>query len=418
MKDHILVKLKNKSIESFAWRGLSILALSLMHVIIGRLLSPENYGIFSFILSIASILALLANMGWTTALMKLVPHYILNERWSLLKGVLFRSHQMSFGLSVFLSVVLLILSFFIPNSDKSTAFYYASWLLPIMTMSRLRQVIFQGLYHVRGSILPDEVITPVLMVLSLYVLKTKDIHSVVFIYLAILVLIFAVTVVWLWTLLPKMMKLTSAEYQTEAWVKLAVSFLIGGLSQVFLSQCGVFLLGMNGMMKDAGLFSVAFRLALFITFAMTSVNVIGMPMMSAYFNDNDLASVRMIHSKAQLWSFIGGLPIFLVLILFPERILSLFGQGFEEAALTLKILSFGQLSNISVGLAGSLLSVAGSEKYNMTYMVSALFICLASMLFTLPAYGAVGAACSYSAALIFLSVMQLYRANFILKLKI
>jgi O-antigen/teichoic acid export membrane protein len=414
----ILLPLKNKSFESFVWRVFSMLVLFMMHVVAGRILSPDNYGLFSFVLSIVSIFVLVANMGWTTALMKLVPHYIHDENWSMLKGVLFRSHQMSLSLSVFFSMVLLVLSYFIPNPDKSTAFYFSSWLLPIMTLTRLRQVVFQGLYHVRGSILPDEIITPILMVLGLYFLRSKDIHSVISMYLVILVLIFGITAFWLWTLLPGKMKSVSAEYRTESWIKLSVSFLIGGLSQVFLNQCGVFLLGMHGMMKETGLFSVAFRLALFITFAMTSLNVIGMPMMSAHYNDHDIESVRMIHKKTQMWSIMGGLPIFLVLIFFPEKILSIFGTGFEAASLTLRILSFGQLSNISVGLAGSLLSVAGAERYNMAYMVSALVICLVLMFFTLPAFGAVGAACSYSAGMFFLSVMQLYRANKILKKKI
>lgn len=394
-----------------------MLALFLMHVIIGRKLSPDNYGLFSFILSIVAIFVLIANMGWTTVLVKLVPHYMIKEEWSLLKGLLFRSHQMTIGISVLLCATLIIVSFLISDPDKSKAYYYAAWLLPVISLTRLRQVLFQGLYHVKGSILPDEVFTPFLVVVCLLVLNAKNINAVISIYFSILVLVLAVTMVWLWVLLPKEMKPASMECETAVWFKLAVPFVIGGLAQVILSQCGVFLLGMFGQMKDAGLFSVAFRLALFITFAMTAINVIGMPMLSAHFNNNDLPSVIMIHKKTQLWSILGGLPVFLVLILFPERILSLFGKGFEEAAITLKILSVGQLANISVGLAGSLLSVAGAERFNMMSMISSMTICLLLMLITMPVYGSLGAACSYSCGLVLLSGMQLYKTNQILRTK-
>jgi O-antigen/teichoic acid export membrane protein len=409
--EDLLHKLRNKSLESFLLRIFGTVALFSMHVILGRKLSPDNYGLYSFVMSFVTVLVLVATMGWTTVLLKLVPQYTIKQQWPFLKGLLLRSHQISLGLSIVLSMLLFYISTHIPDSHTSIAFYYAAWLLPIRSLIRLRQGLFQGLYDVKGSIIPDEILLPVLMVAGLLIFKLPLVGGVILLYLLIACAVFVFTLVWLRHLLPSELKKVSPEFELNVWNRLSIPFMLAGLSQVILGQSGVFLLGMFGFMTDAGLFSASFRLALFITFAMTAINVIGMPMMSASFNNNDISSVNILNNKSRRWSFFGACPVFLVLILFPNMILSIFGDGFEEAAVLLKILALGQLVNAAVGLAGSLLAVAGEERYHMKSMMASMLLCVVLMLMTIPVWGATGAAYSYSGSLIFLSILQLYKAN-------
>ena len=57
-----------------------------------------------------------------------------------------------------------------------------------------------------------------------------------------------------------------------------------------------------------------------------------------------------------------GLPIIAVIIIFPGKILSLFGSEYTQGALVLIILAFGQLVNIMTGSVAMLLSMTKYEK--------------------------------------------------------
>ena len=407
-------KLRNRSLESMLWRVIGAALLFLMHITLGRYLSPENYGVYSFTLSIVTVLALVATMGWSKALLRLIPQYVSKQQWPLLKGVLIRCHQLSLGLAIFISVSLLIIKSFTNNEHLSNVLFYVSLLLPVVSLILLRRSIFQGFHCVKGSIIPDEIAFPSLMLAGLWLIKPSSVDDVVFLYASVAGGFFLLTLIWLYRLFPVELKKSNAVYDLKTWSVLAFPLLLGGLYQIILNQSGVLLLGAFGDMTDTGLFSASFRLAMLITFVMTGINVIGMPMMSTAFHNDDISSLRIINKKTRLWGFLGALPIFFVFILFPELALSLFGEEYRDAALMLQVIAFGQLGNAAVGLAGSLLNVAGEQVYFMHSMMVAAFVCVVAMVIVIPVWGAVGAACVYSVSIISLSLMQLLRANVLL----
>ncbi len=171
------------------------------------------------------------------------------------------------------------------------------------------------------------------------------------------------------------------------------------------------MLGMFGDMPGAGLFSASARIALFVTFVMTAINVVGMPLMATAFHKNDSLGLSLLFRKTRLWSVVGALPVFAGFAFFPEVVLSLFGEEFKNAAFLLQVLALGQLVNAAVGLAGSLLVVGGEEKYFMKSMMVTTVFCVIAMVVAIPIWGEIGAAWSYSVSLALLSIMQLHRAN-------
>ena len=404
-------KLGRRSVESFFWRILGTACLFFMHALLGQTLLPEDYGLFSFALSIVTILVLFTTMGWPKALLRLIPQYVVSKQWRLLKGALVSSQSRSILLSSAFSLVLLFISQQVEDASRSTALFYASLLLPVRSLMLLRRSMFQGLHNVKGSILPDEVLLPGIILAGLLLLSPLSISAVFVVYLAVSCGVFLFTLLWFRRLLPSEMAAAKPVYQHDTWFRLALPLLFGGLSQVVLGQCGVVLLGFMDEMESTGLFSASARIALFVTFVMTAINVIGMPMMASALHNGDSEGLGEIYRRARLWSILGALPIFVVLVTFPERVLSLFGSEFTEAASLLRVLALGQIFNAAVGLAGSLLVVGGEERYFMNSMMAVTLLCVLSMLLAIPLWGAMGAACSYSVSLGVLSLLQLYRAE-------
>jgi len=403
--------LKSASAESFLWGILGVGCLFLMHVMLGQTLSAENYGVFSFALSIISVLVLFATMGWPSALVRFIPQYTVNHQWAMLKGVLIRSHQLSLGISVIFSLMLLYLSTIVESSERSDAIFFASIFLPVSSFIVLRKRIFHGFQNVKGSIIPDEVIFPAIIVLLLFFINKLTFIGVMWIYIFSACTVLVLTYFWLWRTFPLELKSSPPAYDLRKWLGITFPLFLGGLSQVFFTQSGIFMLGFFDDYQGAGLFGVSFRLSLFVTFAMTSINVIGMPLLAAAFHENNAEKLKLLQKKTIRWSFYGALPPFLVFMIFPETMLSIFGEDFISASRILQILSLGQLANASVGLSGSLLVVAGEQRFFAISMIIAASFGALLMYLTIPVWGEYAAAVIYAGILFLLSLSQLYRAN-------
>ena len=78
--------------------------------------------------------------------------------------------------------------------------------------------------------------------------------------------------------------------------------------------------------------------------------------------------------------------------IFPEFILSFFGEEFKAAAYCLMILSFGKMFSAVSGSVGTLLQMAGKQKYFQNVLISAAVLNVILNYFLIPLHGITGAA--------------------------
>lgn len=104
---------------------------------------------------------------------------------------------------------------------------------------------------------------------------------------------------------------------------------------------------------------------------------------------------------------ITSLPIILLMLIFPDFLMSLFGKGFEGGAGYLRVLVLGQFINVITGSVGYLLTMSGHEKdmRNITIINGALAVILALILN--PIFGAMGSAISTAIAVALSNIMAL-----------
>ena len=97
----------------------------LLQVVLARALSVVDFGLFAYVQSMASILALLAALGFSTSLMRFVAAYRVNGQLALLRGVI-ESSATAVGLATLVLVVLLVIAG-LQFSGQRTVFLWAAW---------------------------------------------------------------------------------------------------------------------------------------------------------------------------------------------------------------------------------------------------------------------------------------------------
>ena len=96
---------------------------------------------------------------------------------------------------------------------------------------------------------------------------------------------------------------------------------------------------------NVGIYNVAVRITGIITFGLAAISSIAAPKFSETYNNNDKAGFKKVVHQSTRLIFICSFPLIILLILFNEPILMLFGEEFIAGSDVLYILLLAQVTN-------------------------------------------------------------------------
>ncbi|MFT5173796.1 MAG: O-antigen/teichoic acid export membrane protein [Gammaproteobacteria bacterium] len=152
---------------------------------------------------------------------------------------------------------------------------------------------------------------------------------------------------------------------------------------------------------QAGLYNVSHRLAAQLGVLMLAVASITSARFAAHYQQRQNADLVKLAGRATRTQILLGLPPGIVLLLFSEPILAVFGEEFSAATTTLRVLLIGQLINIVTGPVGYLLAMTGYEGPLRKILLATIALMLLMALALIPIFGATGAAATVTAAMLF-----------------
>lgn len=411
---------KNKSLRIHLIRGatgsfvLKIVqtALTLLAaVVLARVLGVEDFGIYAFCLSIIQILTLLSTLGGEQLLVREVAVYKSKGEYHFLRGLLLRFCQASFFVSIFLALVTAGFGYmFYRNSLMLIPFLVAGAIIPMHTAMQLQGAALRGL----GNLLLGQIafsLRPAFVIVIVGILfwnsgMKQNAEVALSAEFVGGVVIFAITFVLLYKLLPRKVKNVKPNFETAKWGRSAFPFVFASGMWVFNNQCSSLILGILHTPEGVGLFRVAQRGALLILFALQAVNISIAPTVAEMFTKGERRRLQRLISKSILAALAIALPTALVLILGGKWIIPfVFGSSYAPAYYPLTILCIGQLINVGMGSVGLILNMAGLEHYTARGVAIAAFANLAFNVILIPYFGTVGAAIATSTSLVIWNIM-------------
>jgi O-antigen/teichoic acid export membrane protein len=260
--------------------------------------------------------------------------------------------------------------------------------------------------------IPEEIILPLLAALGMVLLAGHSPARALTVYLFAVIASVAAGAVWMRRSLPREYFASRPIYKTKEWMSIALPMMLGGLSQISMNRADMLILGSVLDMSDVGKFAAANRFALLITFALTAVNTIAAPMLAeAFHSEHHATDFQVVFRRASLWSALGGLPLLLVILVWPEALLRLFGAQFADASMLLRILAIGQFVNAATGPVGFVLVVSGRERGFAHSLAAVSGAMLLADLVLIPRFGVVAAAIIASLGVVALNLWQFLLAR-------
>lgn len=349
-------------------------ALSLtVAAVLARLLGAEGYGVYAYVMALVTILALPAQAGLPTLVVRETAKAHVAQRWGLMWGLWRWSSRLSLGLSLLLLGCGLVAVWLVGDRftrQHVSTFYFGLLLVPLVALGNLRSAALRGLRRVLQGQLPETMFRPGLFLLIIatahLVLPRKITPEVAMASHAAAAAMAFIWGAWfLYRARPPSMKSApyALEYETHAWRKTIVPLaLIAGIGMIN-AHADTLMLGWFRSAEEVGLYRVAASSAGLLGFGMTALNSVVAPHFARLYAQRNMAQLQQLVTRSAQVMVALALPVFIAFILAGEALLTLaFGNEFATAYIPLIILSFGHLFSVAVGSVGALLNMTGHER--------------------------------------------------------
>lgn len=368
-------------------------------VILARLLGAEQYGLYRLSLSAATITVVIAVFGLDTALIRYIS--ILNRRHD--ERGIWGTLQLGLGLALLLSTLagttLYALSFPIAETlfnepALAPLLQIVGVFVPVFTLSEVLVGANRGFRRMDTPVIAQFVVQPVVrlaMVLAIMLFGFNVTWAIVTFGLADLV-----GTILLFFFLNREFSfkrpLRDARYDTRDILGFSFPVWLSEMMVKFQGNIQTLLLGSLGSITGVGLFAVANQVTLVSSEFSSSLNTTAKPVMAELHDQNDLKQMGRIYQTTNKWAVMLQLPIFLIMVLFPTQILSIFGESFTDGALALVILAFASLMRVGTGMGGIIIDMTGYAKIKLVNSIIRLVVYLGLNLLLIPRWGLLGAA--------------------------
>ena len=400
VKSQLLSSLLRGTAIALAIQLLGIAVTYMMEVLLARWMGAVQYGVYDYVISIGTLLGFIAGLGLPNSLLRFIPEYIVRQDWGKLRGIVWGSWRYVFLSSVLVALVgvAILVSRDKYNSDVAfTTFLLGLSIIPLQALVRHQREMSRGIKHMTLAYLPFMVMSPLLIIAGgFYYQDRLSSNKAIAITCLSLSLVLALQL-WIFNRqLPKQCQLTPAIYSRREWFAVAIPLLFNDSGFVVLSQTDTIMTGAILGSFHVGIYSAAFKTAAGVSFILGAVNAIAAPMFATLYAQEDYEGLQKLTATVARWMFYPTLFFALLLIIFGDRVLGLFGEEFIAARWSMTILILGQLVNVGAGSVGYLMQMTGHHK-QCAYVIGCsaiLNLILNSIL--IPTVGIMGAAIATS----------------------
>lgn len=176
---------------------------------------------------------------------------------------------------------------------------------------------------------------------------------------------------------------------------------MSAITYLLMQSADIILLSKYSSFERVAFYSVAIKLTTIISLVLASVNTVYAPTFAEWYSLKNFKMLKSDIKKSTRLIFVLTFPAILLVFLFSNTILSLFGPGYTVARDALLVLLVGQAVNALCGSVGVYMNMTGKQLVFQRILFLAFFINITLNLLLIPSYDILGAAIATSISTIF-----------------
>jgi len=380
-------------------------------LIISRQYGAEGVGLYSLTFGLMTFVAMISVMGINVSILRYVGEFKKNGKDYKLKLLYRYALELVVPFSLLLSSLLYAFSGFIAesvfhNASYKAALEFSAFVVPFIALQNIGVEFIRGLKLMKVSEFLRSVNHLFISVTLLSIVGLYLTNQLLPIYtLGIGVFVSAVfSVYFILKKIQTIKAINHNDFSKKELVETSMPMMVTVVASFVLGSIPLFMLEVFSTTKDVGVFSVAFKIATMVSLVLVVVNTISAPKFSELYWNKEYKTLQLVIDSSTRLIFIVSLIVSILIILFTDQILMLFGNDFISGSHVLILLVVAQMINSATGSVSILLNMIGSQKAlkNIAIIVTTLTIVVSYILVS--NYGSIGAAYTFIISMALLNI--------------
>ena len=394
-------------------------------LLIARLLGAEAFGIYALGIVLYQFGELVSRLGLEAGAVRYVAvHFDADDR-SKLKGVLVQTLGLPlilgamFGTILYVAADSIALTIF-DEPDLAEVLRVMAIAVPFGASMMVAAFATTGFHLTKYKVYLLELILPCTTLIFSVVacLLGWQIVGVAIAWLLATLISFLSSLWFIYRLFPDLFKRTvKPTYETRQLLIFSLSLVLGNFLWLVLLWTDVLMLGYFRPAAEVGVYRAASQTSFLMTIVATSLNTMFAPVIASLFSRGDRDKMNELFQTTTRWSFALSLPLFLIVAVVPQELLSLFGEEFQVGALALVILSLGQLVRAGTGPGVDMLVMSGNERLKVVGDIAAVLMNAVLNLLLIPPLGVGGAAIASAISISAVNLLRLVQVYTVLQVQ-
>ncbi len=386
-----------------------------LNLVLARLLGADDVGIYYLALTVSMMASAIATLGLGNVLVRHTAANAERGDFTELRAIARTGTRLSLACAIGLTLLLAtaapwICENLLGKAELTRPLQWMALTIVPQTQMRLHAQLLRGLKKIALSQMLRNVDVPFFTLVFIAMLGgSYGATGAVWCFVTAN-LITAVVAAWLWQRAAGSGDVGQSPIGVRALLRSGIPILQSEL--LLVNAVTMLMLGAINAPAAVAIYGVAFQTAKPMRYIMMAVNSIAGPKFAALHGMGEGNALNRTARGSALLMTVVAVPMLLVLILFPEWIMGLFGSEFVAGAGVLRILAITQFIAVMSGSIGSLLVMSGHERLLRNNSAAAFVMAILLNLVLIPEFGAMGAAISAAAAIVLrngLGMLQVYR---------
>lgn len=401
---------------AMVFKFLSIIIGFVFIWLLTKWVGADGYGIFSTCWTILMIGTVLGKLGFDTSIIKFISGSIGKKDYHHVKPIYKSSMLIVFVCSSIVSIILFIFSGSLSQLFFETRIYtnlirvIALTVIPL-TLMNINAESLKSLKNITAFSIFQNWIIYLVTLAILFLLSFKQLSKDSSIY-SLGIATFLVMIISFWIVKINFSRLPKAKsnrkpYKFNLRKTLSISTPMMLTNSLFLVMSWMDILMLSAFKDDAavGSYNTALKISAVVSTALIAINSIAMPKFAELYSKNDKNAFRLVVKQTSLLNFIIAVPIFVIILIFPEFLLGIFGEEFIICKDSLIILALGQLFCAFSGSTIHVLNMTGKEKAAKNIILATSILNFGLNYILVPPYGVTGASIATAISMIFWNIL-------------
>ena len=391
-------------------------------VVLGRVVGPEGYGLFTLVIGLAMLIQQIAGLGFPALSMRFIPAYRNSGDIALLRGFLKMSESVMATTTLLMSALTFGASYLAGlKPEMAAALALSALVIAPRGFLRLRNRQLSALKSpakgVAYETLAPNGLTLIFATAGLVIPSlTLTATAAIWVY-AVGACLTVVVATWdTYRQFKAVLPPCAGETNTAEWMRIGVPAMLAVSALNMVNRVDVVMLGPLSTLEQVGFYGAAIRLTYILTFPQVILNSVMSPRYAAAYAAGRMGALRRDYRLALGMAAVTTLlPAVLIIFYAGPLIVWVMGEAFRPAANTLAILAVTQVFAAFFNAPQQLMIMTGWQNRLLWINLAGLVVNLVVNALLIPTMGAEGAAWARVAALALIGVGLVASAEAILR---